>query len=73
MLNLFQHPWTARSSGAALKEMAAIETELSDGSLFARDNARFNALTAKLDKLRDDKAAAEDRWLALAEEVEALG
>ncbi|WP_374397604.1 ABC-F family ATP-binding cassette domain-containing protein [Sphingopyxis sp.] len=55
------------------KEMAAIETELSDGSLFARDNARFNALTAKLDKLRDDKAAAEDRWLALAEEVEALG
>ncbi len=55
------------------KEMAAIETELSDGSLFARDNTRFNALTAKLDKLRDDKAAAEDRWLALAEEVEALG
>ena len=55
------------------KEMAAIETELSDGSLFTRDNARFNALTAKLDKLRDDKAAAEDRWLALAEEVEALG
>ncbi len=55
------------------REMAAIETELSDGSLFARDNARFNALTAKLDKLRDDKAAAEDRWLALAEEVEALG
>ena len=55
------------------KEMAAIENELSDGSLFARDNARFNALTAKLDKLRDDKAAAEDRWLALAEEVEALG
>ncbi|GAA0860896.1 ATP-binding cassette domain-containing protein [Sphingopyxis soli] len=55
------------------KEMAAIETELSDGSLFTRDNARFNALTAKLDKLRDDKAAAEDRWLALAEEVQALG
>ncbi|KTE25194.1 MULTISPECIES: ATP-binding cassette domain-containing protein [unclassified Sphingopyxis] len=55
------------------KEMAAIETELSDGSLFARDSARFNVLTAKLDKLRDDKAAAEDRWLALAEEVEALG
>jgi len=54
-------------------EMAKIEAELSDGSLFTRDNARFNALTAKLDKLRDDKAAAEDRWLALAEEVEALG
>ncbi|MBN8844028.1 MAG: ATP-binding cassette domain-containing protein [Sphingomonadales bacterium] len=54
------------------REMAAIETELSDGSLFTRDNARFNALTAKLDTLRDEKAAAEDRWLALAEEVEAL-
>jgi ATP-binding cassette subfamily F protein uup len=54
-------------------EMAGIETELSDGSLFARDNARFNALTAKLEELREEKAAAEDRWLALAEEVEALG
>ncbi|WP_257543324.1 ABC-F family ATP-binding cassette domain-containing protein [Sphingopyxis sp. DBS4] len=54
-------------------EMAGIETELSDGSLFARDNARFNALTGKLDQLRAEKAAAEDRWLALAEEVEALG
>jgi len=54
-------------------EMAKAETELSDGTLFTRDNARFNALTAKLDKLREEKAAAEDRWLALAEEVEALG
>ncbi|MGR4891122.1 ABC-F family ATP-binding cassette domain-containing protein [Sphingopyxis sp. LARHCG72] len=54
-------------------EMAGIETELSDGALFTRDNARFTALTAKLDKLRDEKVAAEDRWLALAEEVEALG
>mgnify|MGYP001606861400 FL=1 len=54
-------------------EMAGIETELSDGALFTRDNARFNALTAKLDKLRDEKATAEDRWLALAEEIEALG
>ena len=55
------------------KEMAGIETELSDGSLFTRDNARFSVLTAKLDALRTEKAAAEDRWLALAEEVEALG
>lgn len=54
-------------------EMAGVETELSDGNLFTRDNARFNALTGKLDKLRGEKAAAEDRWLALAEEVEALG
>ena len=55
------------------KEMAGIETELSDGSLFTRDNSRFSALTAKLDALRAEKAAAEDRWLALAEEVDALG
>ncbi|MCA0208267.1 MAG: ATP-binding cassette domain-containing protein [Proteobacteria bacterium] len=55
------------------KEMGVIETELSDGTLFTRDNARFHALTAKLDTLREEKAAAEDRWLALAEEVEALG
>jgi ATP-binding cassette subfamily F protein uup len=53
-------------------EMTDIEGELSDGALFTRDNARFNALTAKLDALRTEKAAAEDRWLALAEEVEAL-
>ncbi|WOF42805.1 ATP-binding cassette domain-containing protein [Sphingopyxis indica] len=54
-------------------EMAGIETELSDGSLFTRDHTRFTALTEKLETLRQEKAAAEDRWLALAEEVEALG
>lgn len=55
------------------KEMAGIEADLSDGSLFTRDNARFTALTGKLGALRDEKAAAEDRWLELAEAVEALG
>lgn len=55
------------------KEMARIEADLSDGSLFTRDNARFTALTGKLEALRDEKAAAEDRWLELAEAVEALG
>ena len=53
-------------------EMAAAETELSDGTLFTRDHAKFTALTGKLEKLREEKAAAEDRWLELAEEVEAL-
>ncbi|OWQ91796.1 ABC-F family ATP-binding cassette domain-containing protein [Sphingopyxis witflariensis] len=53
-------------------EMAGIEKELSDGTLFTRDHAKFTALTGKLDTLRDEKAAAEDRWLALAEEVEGL-
>lgn len=54
-------------------EMAAAETELSDGGLFTRDHAKFTALTGKLEKLREEKVAAEDRWLELAEEVEALG
>src|SRR3546814_13809404 len=42
-------------------EMAAIGTELSDGGLFTRDNARFTALTETLEMLRQEKAAAEDR------------
>lgn len=54
-------------------EMAGIESDLSDGNLFTRDHARFSALTEKLEKLRQEKAAAEDRWLELAEAVEALG
>ena len=54
-------------------EMAAAETELSDGALFTRDHAKFTALTGKLEKLREEKAAAEDRWLELAEEIESLG
>jgi len=54
-------------------EMAAAETELSDGTLFTRDHAKFTALTSKLEKLREEKATAEDRWLELAEAVEALG
>jgi ATP-binding cassette subfamily F protein uup len=54
-------------------EIAAAETELSDGTLFSRAHAKFTALTDKLEKLRAEKAAAEDRWLELAEEVEGLG
>jgi ATP-binding cassette subfamily F protein uup len=54
-------------------EIAAAETELSDGTLFSRAHEKFTALTDKLEKLRAEKAAAEDRWLELAEEVEGLG
>lgn len=54
-------------------EMARSETELSDGSLFTKNNKRFNELTSKLDSLREEKTKAEDRWLELAEMVEALG
>ncbi len=54
-------------------DMATAETELSDGTLFTRDHAKFTALTERLDALRAEKAVAEDRWLELAEAVEALG
>ena len=50
--------------------MARAETELADPALYARDTARFTRLTAELDALRAEKAAAEDRWLELAERVE---
>jgi ATP-binding cassette subfamily F protein uup len=53
-------------------EMAGVERDLSDGTLFTRDHKRFTTLTEKLETLRDEKAAAEDRWLELAEQVEAL-
>ena len=52
--------------------IAKAEAEMADPALYARDVARFNALSAELERLRTDKAAAEDRWLTLAEEVEAL-
>lgn len=54
-------------------DMAAAEKELANPDLYAKNFTRFEALTAKLEALRTEKSAAEDRWLALAEEVEALG
>ncbi len=53
--------------------IAKAETGLADADLYARDFARFEALTAELEKLRREKDAAEERWLTLAEEVEGLG
>jgi ATP-binding cassette subfamily F protein uup len=50
--------------------MAQAERELADPALYMKDTGRFAALTADLDRLRAEKAAAEDRWLALAEQVE---
>ncbi len=55
------------------KEIAAAEAELADGSLFTRNHARFAELTTRLDALRAEKAAAEERWLELAEMLEGLG
>jgi ATP-binding cassette subfamily F protein uup len=50
------------------RDMAA----LSDPDLYARDPRRFAALTAAIDKARAERDAAEERWLELAEKVEAL-
>ncbi|MDE2303729.1 MAG: ATP-binding cassette domain-containing protein [Sphingomonadales bacterium] len=46
------------------------EAALGDAGLYARDPARFASLTQALDKARDEKEAAELRWLELAELVE---
>jgi ABC transport system ATP-binding/permease protein len=50
--------------------MAATEMALANPDLYMKDNAKFTRLTAELDALRGEKAAAEDRWLELAERVE---
>ncbi len=52
------------------KEIAADEAALADPDLYARDPARFNALTAAIDRKRAKKDEAEMRWLELAEKAE---
>ena len=54
-------------------DMAKAETELTNPDLYAKNLARFEALTAELERLRAERDAAEERWLLLAEEVEGLG
>jgi ATP-binding cassette subfamily F protein uup len=53
-------------------DIARDEQALSDRDLYTRDPARFAALTAAIDEARATREAAEERWLALAEQVEAL-
>jgi ATP-binding cassette subfamily F protein uup len=53
-------------------EIARDEAALHDPDLYARDPARFAALTAAIEKARAERDAAEHRWLELAEQVEAL-
>ncbi len=48
------------------------EAVLADPALYARDNKRFVAVSAELARVRADLAAAETRWLALAEKEAAL-
>jgi ATP-binding cassette subfamily F protein uup len=47
--------------------------KLDDPQLYARDLATFDAVTAELAQLQHDIAAAEERWLVLELEREALG
>ncbi len=53
--------------------IARDEATLSDAGLYARDFARFTALTAAIETARTQKETAEERWLMLAEQVETLG
>jgi ATP-binding cassette subfamily F protein uup len=53
-------------------QIARDEKALSDPDLYTRDYPRFAALTAAIDKARAERDAAEERWLDLAEKLEAL-
>ncbi|MBA3730678.1 MAG: ATP-binding cassette domain-containing protein, partial [Sphingomonas sp.] len=53
-------------------EIAADEAALHDPDLYARDPARFAALTTAIDAKRAEKDAAEHRWLEVAEMAEGL-
>ena len=53
-------------------QIARDEEALHDPDLYTRDPRRFATLTAAIDKARAERDAAEERWLELAERVEAL-
>jgi ATP-binding cassette subfamily F protein uup len=53
-------------------EVAAGETEMGDPALYTSNPARFAELTAKTERLRAEKEAAEERWLELAMLVEEM-
>lgn len=58
---------------AAMQERAkALSDKLADPGLYARDRSGFEDATAKLGALQQEIAAAEERWLALEMEREAL-
>jgi ATP-binding cassette subfamily F protein uup len=53
-------------------EIARDEDILSDPDLYSRDPDRFAQLTAAIEKARAERDSAEQRWLELAEQAEAL-
>jgi ATP-binding cassette subfamily F protein uup len=46
-------------------EIASLQKELGDASLYARDPKRFAALSGKLSRMQAELAENEDRWLTL--------
>ncbi|HEV2747754.1 MAG TPA: ATP-binding cassette domain-containing protein [Allosphingosinicella sp.] len=52
--------------------IARDEAALHDPDLYGRDPERFSALTAAIEAARAERDAAEERWLDLAQQVEAL-
>jgi ATP-binding cassette subfamily F protein uup len=54
-------------------KIARDEAALADPDLYTRDPARFASLMAAIEKARGERDAAEERWLELAEQLEALG
>jgi ATP-binding cassette subfamily F protein uup len=54
-------------------EIARDEDILADPDLYTRDPKRFAQLMAAIEKARAERDSAEERWLELAEQVEALG
>ena len=54
------------------KQIARDEEALSDATLYTRDPKKFAELTVAIEKARAERDAAEERWLELAEQVEAL-
>jgi ATP-binding cassette subfamily F protein uup len=48
------------------------EAALSDPDLYARNPKRFAQLTAAIEQARAERDAAEERWLEVAEQMEAL-
>lgn len=67
---LAELPKTIETLTAAI---ARHEATLADPALYTKDPKRFAAITTELDKVRHDLAAAETRWLELAEKEAALG
>jgi ABC transport system ATP-binding/permease protein len=53
-------------------QIARDEAALADPDLYTRDPARFAALMKAIEAARVEREAAEERWLELAEQVEAL-